>query len=62
MARTLRDLLRDQRGQGITEYGLILALVAVLLIAGFVAMRGGLQNVFNRITGCLNAASQGQGC
>jgi len=58
----LHNLLRDQRGQGITEYGLILALIAVLLIAGFVAMRGGLQNVFNRITNCLNRAAQGQGC
>ena len=26
---------RDQRGQGMAEYGLIIALVAVLAIAGF---------------------------
>lgn len=62
MVRTLRNLLRDERGQVFTEYGLILALVAVLLIVVLIGMRGGLQNVFNRITNCLNAASQGQGC
>lgn len=28
-------LHRDQRGQGMAEYGLILALVAVIAIAGF---------------------------
>ena len=58
----LLKLLGDERGQGITEYGLILALVAVLLIVGFVGMRGGLSNVFNRITNCLSNAAQGKGC
>ena len=44
------------------EYGLIVALVAVLLIAAIVALKGGLNNVFNKVTGCMNNAAQGQGC
>lgn len=55
-------LLRDDQGQGFVEYGLILALVAVLLIGAMVALRGGLSNVFGRATDCMNSAAQGQGC
>ena len=55
-------LLHDERGQGMVEYGLILALVAVLLIAAIVSLRGGLTNVFNRATDCMNSAADGQGC
>jgi pilus assembly protein Flp/PilA len=33
MRKTLRSLLRDDRGQGLAEYGLILALVAVACVA-----------------------------
>lgn len=31
----IRRLHRDERGQGMAEYGLVIALVAVLAIAGF---------------------------
>lgn len=55
-------LLNDVRGQGMVEYGLIVALVAVLLIAGLLAVRGGLDGVMTRINNCLTNASQGNGC
>ena len=35
MADQAVKIHRDQRGQGMAEYGLIIALVAVLAIAGF---------------------------
>jgi len=54
--------LRDDRGQGMVEYGLIVALVAVLLIGAVLALRGGLGSVFTRVTDCMNSAAQGQGC
>lgn len=56
------DLLKDTRGQGMVEYGLIVALVAVLLIAGLLAVRAGLDGVMNRINNCFTNASQGNGC
>lgn len=55
-------LLKDTQGQGMVEYGLIVALVAVLLIAGLLAVRGGLDGVMMRINNCLSNASQGNGC
>jgi pilus assembly protein Flp/PilA len=51
----LKDRLRRQRGQGMVEYGLIIALVAIVLVAALTALNGGLQKVFNSITNTLNA-------
>jgi len=62
MLHHILRLLRDDQGQGFVEYGLILALVAVLLITAMLALRGGLSNVFNKATNCMNNAAQGQGC
>jgi pilus assembly protein Flp/PilA len=52
----LKDRLHRQRGQGMVEYGLIIALVAIVLVAALTALNGGLQKVFNSITNTLNAS------
>ena len=41
---------QDQKGQGMVEYGLIIALVAVVLIAALTSMQGGIGAVFDKIT------------
>lgn len=58
----LRHLIAADEGQGMVEYGLIVALVAVLLITGLLAVRGGLSGVMTRINDCLTKAQSGQGC
>jgi len=52
----LNKLLRDESGQGMVEYGLILALIAVALIAGMTALREQITAIFARITGALTTA------
>ena len=42
-------------GQGMVEYGLLAALIAVAVIGTIVLMRGQLINVFNRIKGGLSS-------
>jgi pilus assembly protein Flp/PilA len=42
--------LKDEAGQGMAEYGLILALVAVAVIVALTALGGGISNTFNAIT------------
>ena len=37
-------LFKDEKGQGMVEYGLIIALVAVGAIAALTALRGGLKH------------------
>lgn len=42
----LRRLLREERGQTLVEYGLILALIAVVVIAILAALGRRVRNVF----------------
>lgn len=46
----------DEKGQGMVEYGLIIALVAIGLIAILVNMKGSLSSIFTKITSTLNSA------
>jgi Flp pilus assembly pilin Flp len=47
---------KDESGQGLTEYVLIIALVAVALIACLIIFRNQIGGVFNRASAALNAA------
>lgn len=53
-------LLNDESGQGLTEYALIIALVAVGLILVLTAFREVLGGVYNQATNELNQAKTGQ--
>ena len=47
----------EESGQGMVEYGLIIALIAVVLIGALTALGGGLDGIFGKITGELNGAT-----
>lgn len=49
MLRSLKRLVQRQEGQSMTEYGLILALVAILAVVAVMAVGNKLSDVFNRI-------------
>ena len=44
---------RDEEAQGLAEYGLILALIAVVCIAALTALGGGISATLGSITGAL---------
>lgn len=50
MLIALKRLWSEEQGQGMVEYGLIIALIAVVLIAALTAMGGGLTTIFGKIT------------
>lgn len=50
MLHLVKGLWKEESGQGMAEYGLILALVAVALIGGLQALKGGLEGTFNAVT------------
>lgn len=52
----LSSLRRDERGQGLVEYGLIIGLVAIALVTALGLLTGGLQSIFKSITGTLSGA------
>ena len=43
----------DEAGQGLAEYGLILALVAVLCVAALTSLQGGISNTLNSVVSSL---------
>jgi pilus assembly protein Flp/PilA len=56
MQKTLRALWQEDSGQGLVEYALIIALVAVGLIAILLILRNSIGNVFNNAATQLNNA------
>jgi pilus assembly protein Flp/PilA len=53
MLQMITSILENKRGQGMVEYGLILALVAVVGMAGLVLMGPQVLAQFTAVTGAL---------
>lgn len=45
----LKRLFRDEDGQGMVEYGLIIALVAIVVVVVLTAMGGKLTGTFTKV-------------
>ena len=46
--------MKDEQGQGMVEYGLIIALVAVVAIAGLILLGPKIKTLFEQIASSLN--------
>lgn len=57
--KTLRKMLKNEKGATAIEYGLIAALIAVAAIAGMSAIGGSLGNTFNNVSGKLDGETTG---
>ena len=53
----MKWFLSEESGQGMVEYGLIIALIAVVLIAVLTRLSGGLEGIFDKVTGELKGAA-----
>jgi pilus assembly protein Flp/PilA len=49
----IKKLWKDERGQGMAEYGLIIALVAIVVIIALTTMGGKLKTKFDKISNTL---------
>jgi pilus assembly protein Flp/PilA len=56
MLAKFSKLIRDESGATAIEYGLIAALIAVVIIAALTSVGTKLSSVFNTVSGKLNAA------
>ena len=45
----LLSFFRDDEGQGLVEYALIIAVIAIAVIVAMIFLRGQLQNIFSNI-------------
>jgi pilus assembly protein Flp/PilA len=57
MQRWMARLRRDQSGQAMVEYGLILGLVALVVAGAIYALSGGLGTLFGHVSNCVSNAS-----
>ncbi|MCX6647637.1 MAG: Flp family type IVb pilin [bacterium] len=46
----MAKLLRNQKGQGLTEYALIIALVAIVAVAALTLLGGQIDTIFGNIS------------
>jgi len=49
VAKMLKSMVKDEKGQGMVEYGLILALVAVVVAAAFTLLSGDLTTLLETV-------------
>ena len=52
----IQRFVREENGQGLVEYALIIGLIAVVAIAALTASGGSISSIFGTISGKLNTA------
>ncbi|HHT45780.1 MAG TPA: Flp family type IVb pilin [Firmicutes bacterium] len=60
MLELITRFLRDEEGQGLAEYALILVLIAVVVIGALTILGDGIEGVFNKIGGKLRDLPEGE--
>lgn len=51
MLNKLKALVREEQGQGMTEYGLVLGVIAVGVVAVLITLRDEILEIFNDVLG-----------
>jgi pilus assembly protein Flp/PilA len=57
MMKKMRALFTDEEGQGMTEYGLVLGLIAVGVVAVLITMRTSIVDLFEKAQTALTKAT-----
>ena len=57
--KRINAFLKSEKGQGMVEYGLIIALVAIVVITAIVLLGGNLTGIFNKTADTLSGAVSG---
>jgi pilus assembly protein Flp/PilA len=58
MLKVVKNLIKDEKGQGMTEYGLVLGAIAIGAIAVLVALRGQISTFIDGIGDSLPTAGE----
>jgi pilus assembly protein Flp/PilA len=53
--RKMLDFLKDENGQGMVEYGLIIALIAIVVIAALTILGPKIAALFNKVNEQVNS-------
>ncbi|MEH7333229.1 Flp family type IVb pilin [Neobacillus drentensis] len=58
MLKKIKNLVVQEEGQALTEYGLIIALVAVLIAGALITFKGKIADVFTTISNYLDGTTK----
>ncbi|WHY87706.1 Flp family type IVb pilin [Neobacillus novalis] len=58
MMKKMKALLTEEQGQGMTEYGLVLGVIAVGVVTILIAMRGQITGLFTKAQEALTEATK----
>jgi pilus assembly protein Flp/PilA len=61
MMNKFKRLLKEEQGQGMTEYGLVLGLIAVAVVATLIALRGQIVALFSKANNTIANGVDGLG-
>jgi pilus assembly protein Flp/PilA len=53
MMKKMKALLTEEQGQGMTEYGLVLGVIAVAVVGVLALLRGQILEMFQSVTGAI---------
>ncbi|SDP05425.1 pilus assembly protein Flp/PilA [Paenibacillus sp. yr247] len=59
MKNKIKGLMVDEQGQGMTEYGLVLGVIAVGVVGILFALKGNILTLFNKVNTDVSNASAG---
>jgi pilus assembly protein Flp/PilA len=59
MKAKMKALLTEEKGQGMTEYGLVLGVIAVAVVGLLVTLRGQIVTMFNNVVTAVTGATTG---
>lgn len=57
----LKALVVDEQGQGMTEYGLVLGIIAVAVVGALTALRGEIVVMFDNVVNAVKGRATGDG-
>jgi pilus assembly protein Flp/PilA len=57
MMKKMKSLFTEEQGQGMTEYGLVLGVIAVAVVVALVALRGQITTLYNNVVTAITGAS-----
>ncbi|HJV31579.1 MAG TPA: Flp family type IVb pilin [Bacillales bacterium] len=61
MIKKIKALFKEEEGQGMTEYGLVLGVIAVAVVAALVLLREQIIDMFNKVVTAVTGADRGDG-
>jgi pilus assembly protein Flp/PilA len=59
MINKFKSILKDEQGQGMTEYGLVLGLIAVAVVAILITLRGYIVDLFTKSSTTVDTGVKG---